>query len=87
MMPEEYNAVRLEHLKRVARKWKKRSIEFQIAGCQVWWHTDRTGAQMWLLGFVITSAEIIELRNDLGLMNNEKYTPHMILVENVVGYE
>ena len=87
MMPEEYNTVDLRLMNQVAKKWMNRRIQFQITGCSIWWHEDKTGAQMWLLGFNIFSEDICELRTDLRLKDNKIFVSDMSVLENVVGYK
>ena len=87
MMPSEYNTVDPSLLKQVARKWSGKRINFEITRCSVWWHTDVTGAQMWLLGFNITCKDLLKIRSDLKLVYSKKYKPHMVALEYVVGYK
>ena len=81
MMPEEYKSVNIGVLNFVARKWQHRVITFEISGCSIWWHRDKTGAEMWLIGLNIVSDNICQLRSDLGLRDNAMYTPHMTILE------
>ena len=81
MMPTEYNTVDPMLLKSVEKKWSRRQIEFEITGCSVWWHTDTTGANMWLVAFNIVSRNIFEIRRDLGLSDSLKYFQHMTVLE------
>ena len=82
MMPREYDLIPI--MKKVENTWRDKAIQFEISGCRVLWHEDRTGAKMWLLLFKIKSDAIFDLRKDLGLPLDPDFVPHITILENEI---
>lgn len=82
MMPREYGSVKATILEQVKFKWKNKRIQFQVSGCRIVWHEDKTGAKMWLLLYKIRSDDIFQLRQDLGLKRDSAFVPHITILEN-----
>ena len=84
MMPSEYHSVSQRTLLNTFNNWKDRIVKFEISGCKMVWHEDKSGAKMWILCFKIVSKDIDQLRKDLGLKENPNFEPHISALEYAI---
>ena len=81
MMPKECNLVPLTILKQVERKWRNKPVKFIITGCEVYYHEDGLGNKEWLVCFAVRSSDLLQLRKDLLMKNDDSYNSHVTILE------
>ena len=81
MMPREYNTVNSYFLQKAQEIWVNKYIKFSIVGCELFYHEDEYGSKEWLLCLKLNSMDILQLRRDLGLEDDDTYNPHHTVLE------
>ena len=81
MMRSEIGLVEKAVLKAAEKKWRRRTIKFEVSSCKSFYHEDRWGNGMWIICLNVISSDLLELRRDLRLKKNINYNSHITVLE------